>query len=30
VSITAVALTGHGRAALDSYTQALRDLLDGL
>ena len=30
VSITTVALTGHGRAVLDSYTQALRDLLDGL
>jgi DNA-binding MarR family transcriptional regulator len=30
VSITTVALTGHGRAALDSYTQALRDLLGGL
>ncbi len=30
VSITTVALTGHGRAALDSYTRALRDLLDGL
>ena len=26
VSITTVALTGHGRAELDSYTQALRDL----
>lgn len=23
-------LTGHGRAALGSYTQALRDLLGGL
>jgi DNA-binding MarR family transcriptional regulator len=30
VSITTVALTGHGRAALDNYTQALRDLLGGL
>ncbi len=30
VSITKVALTGHGRAALGSYTQALRDLLGGL
>ena len=30
VSVTTVALTGHGRAALDSYTQALRDLLGGL
>ena len=30
VSITTVALTGHGRAALDAYTQALRDLLGGL
>jgi DNA-binding MarR family transcriptional regulator len=30
VSITTVALTGHGRAALDTYTQALRNLLDGL
>src|SRR5947207_10610226 len=29
-SKTTVALTGHGRAALDSYTQALRDLLGGL
>jgi DNA-binding MarR family transcriptional regulator len=29
-SRTTVALTGHGRAALDSYTQALRDLLGGL
>jgi DNA-binding MarR family transcriptional regulator len=28
VSITTVALTGHGRTALDAYTQALRDLLD--
>ena len=27
---TTVALTHHGRAALDSYTQALRDLLGGL
>ncbi len=30
VSITTVALTDQGRAALDSYTQALRDLLGGL
>jgi DNA-binding MarR family transcriptional regulator len=30
VSITTVALTSHGRAALDAYTQALRDLLGGL
>ncbi len=30
VSITTVALTGHGRAALGAYTQALRDLLGGL
>jgi DNA-binding MarR family transcriptional regulator len=30
VSITTVALTGHGRAALDAYTRALRDLLGGL
>jgi DNA-binding MarR family transcriptional regulator len=30
VPTTTVALTGHGRAALGSYTQALRDLLDGL
>jgi len=29
-SITTVALTGHGRAALDAYTKALRDLLGGL
>jgi DNA-binding MarR family transcriptional regulator len=29
-SRTTVALTGHGRKALDSYTQALRDLLGGL
>jgi DNA-binding MarR family transcriptional regulator len=27
VSITKVALTGHGRKALGAYTQALRDLL---
>jgi hypothetical protein len=27
---TTVALTGHGRAALGAYTQALRDLLGGL
>jgi len=30
VSITTVALTGHGRAALDTYTRALRDLLGTL
>jgi DNA-binding MarR family transcriptional regulator len=30
VSITTVALTGHGRAALSTYTQTLRNLLDGL
>ena len=30
VTITKVALTGHGRKALSSYTQALRDLLGGL
>ena len=30
VSITTVALTGHGRTALGTYTQALRDLLGGL
>jgi DNA-binding MarR family transcriptional regulator len=30
VSITTVALTGHGREALGSYTQALRELLGGL
>ena len=30
VSITTVALTGQGRAALEAYTQALRDLLGGL
>jgi DNA-binding MarR family transcriptional regulator len=30
VSITKVALTGRGRKALSSYTQALRDLLGGL
>jgi DNA-binding MarR family transcriptional regulator len=29
-SRTAVALTGRGRAALDTYTNALRDLLGGL
>ena len=27
---TTVSLTSHGRAALDAYTQALRDLLGGL
>jgi hypothetical protein len=26
-SRTSIALTGHGRAALDTYTAALRDLL---
>jgi DNA-binding MarR family transcriptional regulator len=30
VSVTTVALTGHGRDALGSYTRALRDLLGGL
>ena len=30
MSMTTVALTGHGRTALDTYTQALRDLLGGL
>ena len=30
VSVTTVALTGHGRAALDDYTKALRALLGGL
>jgi DNA-binding MarR family transcriptional regulator len=30
VSVTTVALTGHGRTALGAYTQALRGLLDGL
>ena len=30
VTITKVALTGHGRAALGAYSKALRDLLDGL
>ena len=29
-SKTTVALTTRGRAALDTYTQTLRDLLDGL
>jgi DNA-binding MarR family transcriptional regulator len=29
VSITTVALTGQGRKALGTYTQALRDLLGG-
>jgi DNA-binding MarR family transcriptional regulator len=29
-SRTTVALTGHGRAALDAYTRALRDLLGEL
>jgi DNA-binding MarR family transcriptional regulator len=27
---TSIALTGQGRAALDAYTAALRDLLDGI
>ncbi|HUD78729.1 MAG TPA: transcriptional regulator [Streptosporangiaceae bacterium] len=30
VTITTVALTSHGRRALDAYTQSLRDLLGGL
>jgi DNA-binding MarR family transcriptional regulator len=30
VSVTTVALTGHGRAALDAYTKALRGLLGNL
>jgi DNA-binding MarR family transcriptional regulator len=30
VSLTTVALTGQGRAALGAYTQALRELLGGL
>lgn len=30
VSLTTVALTSHGRAALDAYRTALRDLLGGL
>ena len=29
-SRTSIALTRHGRAALDTYTDALRDLLGGL
>jgi DNA-binding MarR family transcriptional regulator len=29
-SVTTVALTNRGRAALDAYTTALRDLLGGL
>ena len=29
-SLTSIALTGQGRAALNAYTTALRDLLDGL
>lgn len=29
-SVTSIALTGQGRAALNAYTTALRDLLDGL
>ena len=30
VTITTVALTGHGREALSAYTRALRELLGGL
>jgi DNA-binding MarR family transcriptional regulator len=30
VTVTTVALTGHGRKALSAYTEALRDLLGGL
>jgi DNA-binding transcriptional ArsR family regulator len=30
ITITTVALTGHGRAALGTYTEALRNLLGGL
>jgi DNA-binding transcriptional ArsR family regulator len=30
VSITTLTLTGHGRAALKTYTRTLRNLLDGL
>ena len=30
VTITTVALTSHGRRALDAYTPSLRDLLGGL
>jgi DNA-binding MarR family transcriptional regulator len=29
-SRTSIALTAHGRAALDAYTDALRDVLGGL
>lgn len=29
-SRTSVALTGHGRSALDTYTQTLRAMLNGL
>ena len=29
-SLTTITLTGQGRAALGAYTDALRDLLDGL
>jgi DNA-binding transcriptional ArsR family regulator len=29
-SLTSIALTGQGRAALDAYTTTLRKLLDGL
>jgi DNA-binding MarR family transcriptional regulator len=29
-SLTSVTLTRHGRAALDAYTEALRDLLRGV
>ena len=30
VSVTTIALTGHGRKALSTYTQTLRGLLGGL
>jgi DNA-binding transcriptional ArsR family regulator len=30
VTVTTVALTGHGRKALDDYTRTLRELLGGL
>jgi DNA-binding MarR family transcriptional regulator len=29
-SLTSIALTGQGRAALNAYTAALRELIDGL
>lgn len=29
-SLTSITLTQHGRAALDTYTHTLRNLLDGL